>query len=166
MSNRNFTYGVEAFVETIGETSRICYSDEFFKEYEQKHNHEIAKLRSDLFDGKIGVKYTCLYCGGEVSFRGGLDGHGVEKRRLHAFHLRGADNCPYKDKKMPTHELIKAKKFHGLQTGDEHEAIKHEIMWRLTNVYSASVEEEKRVYSRAVFICYGCTCLSSTCFFI
>lgn len=147
MSNRNFTYGVEAFVETIGETSRICYSDEFFNEYEQKHNHEIAKLRSDLFDGKTGVKYTCLYCGGEVSFRGGLDGHGVEKRRLHAFHLRGADNCPYKDKKMPTHELIKAKKFHGLQTGDEHEAIKHEIMWRLTNVYSASVEEEKRVYS-------------------
>lgn len=147
MSNHNFTYGVEAFVETIGETSRICYSDEFFKEYEQKHNHEIAKLRSDLFDGKIGVKYTCLYCGGEVSFRGGLDGHGVEKRRLHAFHLRGAENCPYKDKKMPTHELIKAKMFHGLQTGDEHEAIKHEIMWRLTNVYSASVEEEKRVYS-------------------
>lgn len=147
MSNHNFTYGVEAFVETIGETSRICYSDEFFKEYEQKHNHEIAKLRSDLFDGKIGVKYTCLYCGGEVSFRGGLDGHGVEKRRLHAFHLRGAENCPYKDKKMPTHELIKAKKFHGLQTGDEHEAIKHEIMWRLINVYSASVEEEKRVYS-------------------
>lgn len=147
MSNHNFTYGVEAFVETIGETSRICYSDEFFKEYEQKHNHEIAKLRSDLFDGKIGVKYTCLYCGGEVSFRGGLDGHGVKKRRLHAFHLRGAENCPYKDKKMPTHELIKAKMFHGLQTGDEHEAIKHEIMWRLTNVYSASVEEEKRVYS-------------------
>ena len=56
MSNHNFTYGVEAFVETIGETSRICYSDEFFKEYEQKHNHEIAKLRSDLFDGKTGAK--------------------------------------------------------------------------------------------------------------
>ena len=147
MSNRNFTYGVEAFVETIGKTSRVCYSDEFFEEYEQKHNHEIAKLRSDLFDGKAGVKYTCLYCGGEVSFRGGLDGHGIAKRRLHAFHLRGAENCPYKDKKMPTIELIKAKKFHGLQTGDEHEAIKHEIMRRLENIYSASVNEEKRVYS-------------------
>ena len=147
MSDRNFTYGVEAFVETIGETSRVCFSDEFFKEYEQKHNHEIAKLRSDLFDGKTGVKYTCLYCGGEVSFRGGLDGHGVEKRRLHAFHLRGAENCPYKDKKMPRHELIKAKQFHGLQTGEDHEAIKHEILWRLENIYSASVEEEKRVYS-------------------
>ena len=146
MSENNFKYGVVAFVETIGETSKVCYSDEFFKIYEQKHNHDIAKLRSDLFEGKTNVKYTCLYCGGDVSFRGGLDGHGVEKRRLHAFHLRGAENCIYKDKKMPTHEIIKALKFHGLQTGEEHETIKHEIMSRFENVYGASVEEEKRVY--------------------
>ena len=134
MSENNFKYGVVAFVETIGETSKVCYSDEFFKIYEQKHNHDIAKLRSDLFEGQTNVKYTCLYCGGDVSFRGGLDGHGVKKRRLHAFHLRGAENCIYKDKKMPTHEIIKALKFHGLQTGEEHETIKHEIKSRFENV--------------------------------
>lgn len=144
---KSFTYGVGAFVETKGKSTRVCYSNEFFQEYEQKRNHEMAQLRSDLDEEKIDVRYTCLYCGGEVRFRGGMEGHGKGLRRLHAFHIHGSKDCPYQDKKMPTKEIIKAIQFHGLQTGDTHETIKHKIWWHLENIYSASIEEEKRVYS-------------------
>ena len=145
MQKDSFNYGVECFHEYIdGVFEKTWKSSDYFKYYGGNKNHDIAKNRSEIDDGRRTLK--CYYCGGRVGLRGGAE-RGKGMRILHPYHLPGNDmECIYTDKSMPTKERINAKKFHGLQTGETHESIKNLIKNKLERQYSAHVDEEKRVY--------------------